>query len=401
MMLAAAGRFGLMPATKPFRVFVNADDEAVSVDELRCLAVTRGGQLIDIDYDTRFNCPMQTRLQIPEGGWSEGLIITVNATDDEWMQADNGLRMPVYYFALIAPDAPVPDNALPIAYIRLDEKGGLWRWEEDFVPPCLFVSAHHRFQELLDKFTQRLASIDEKTRKAIAALPGTSSACASAVALFWPIVQQLDIAADKERDVMTPMQLLGFVQRCVSAYNCACALGKVRVDEQKQKQYEPFVKHTYTYKDVYELTRLGIGYCAEIEANLEKLTVPAAAAPAYEPQQPQPQMQGPITPLLSDNQIKQVCKSPETTIQIGYPNPAATIFFTTDGTNPTPRSAKAVRSGKTHTVKFKNGYKQGPDEPDKTINLRLMAMVNGVTSSISSYFLQMHKSTDFKDVPRI
>lgn len=392
LLLAAAGRFGLMPATVPFRCHLNPSQDAFDVDELQCLAVTRGGNIIDICYDPSYNCPYQTRVPIPAGSWPEGLLLTVCAAD-EWIPTAGNtlLRRPQYYFTAIAANAPVPDNSLPIAHIVYNPDRDAWEEVITFVPPCLFVASHPGYENLREEFSKRLASIDEKTRKG--AEKGNASL---AIAAFWPLIQQLHIAVDMGRDLMTPAQLLSYVQRCVSAYLCACAIAGIKVERKDMSQ---FISHAYDYKDVFQRIDAGIKYCKEIEENLDNL----AAEPQpqqYYPQEPQPQPQSRrlMTPVLGEDQMMQVCTSPETKIDISYPIPTATIFFTIDGSNPTPRSKRATREGTKTIVIFDNGYTQKEYGPDKTITLKLMAMLDGVTSSIGSYDLQMHKSENFKEV---
>lgn len=390
-MLASAGRFGLMPAKEPFRCHLNISQSTIDVDELQCLAVTRGGNIIDINYAPSYNCLYETKVQIPDGEWPDGLILTVNATDDQWILTANNdkLEQPHYSFTLIGANADVPDNALPIACVNASLK----EEDPDFVPPCLYVESHSGFRILREDFYKKLVSIDEKARKA-----GEKGTFSMAIAIFWPLIQQLRITADMGRDLMTPAQLLSYVQRCVSAYICACAIGNIKVEE--KGQFEFFVKRTYGYKDVYALISEGIKYCRKIETGIESLSTEPQQQQYQQPQQPQSRSL--MAPALREDQIEQVCERPITVINISYPIPAANIFFTIDASNPTPRSMMATRNGTTFNVIFENGYDgKKQDEPDKTISLKLIAVLNGVASSISTYNLLMHKSSKFKIVQPI
>jgi len=53
MALASAGRFGLFSQLRQFEVSLNVTNGIVDVEALNCLALTKGGHLIDIHYDTR------------------------------------------------------------------------------------------------------------------------------------------------------------------------------------------------------------------------------------------------------------------------------------------------------------------------------------------------------------
>ena len=390
LMLAAAGRFGLIPTPRPFTLTLNIDQDVVCVDALCCLAVTRGGQLIDVDFDTRYTDCYETRLTIPEGTWEEGLILTVCATADQWRpDTDGKLAHPVYTFAFIAPGTPVPDNAMPIAHI-VNEYG--WRMNEnDFVPPCLFLKSHPDYEELLRRFDGLLSDIDNKARKAIVA-----SGATTAISIFWPLAQRLRIAADKERDLMTPMTLLSNVQKLVSAFNCACTLDPaLQLAEDKAKMYAAYPTAPYNYKDAYQRIKIGLTLCFEISEKVEKLAHGTRPAPEP-PQQPQPAaLQAPV---ITEDQMKQICKTSETTIPLYYPLPDVTIFFTTDASTPTQKSKRATKGKKGFSLKFDNGYRQeNGKEADKVITLKLIAVANGQTSSVSTYQLQMSKNLHFSD----
>lgn len=62
--LAAAGRFGLLPSSRPFGISLNITKGFVDVESLDCLAITRGGDLIDIQYDTLYTGAFDSRVQI-------------------------------------------------------------------------------------------------------------------------------------------------------------------------------------------------------------------------------------------------------------------------------------------------------------------------------------------------
>ena len=392
LMLAAAGRFGLIPSTRPFALTLNIDQDVACVESLCCLAVTRGGQLIDIDFDTRYTNCYDTRLVIPEGTWEEGLILTVCATADQWQpDADGNLAQPVYTFTFIAPGTPVPDNAMPIAHI-VNEYG--WRIDEtDFVPPCLFLKSHPDYEELLRRFETLLADIDTKARKVI-----TASGPTAAISIFWPIAQQLLIAANKECDLMTPMTLLSNVQKLVSAFNCACTLDPaLQLSDDKAKKYSAYPMAPYNYKDAYQRIKIGLALCFEISEGVEKLT--HGTKPQQEQPQPAPaQPTGLAAPTIAADQMQQVCITPEATIPIYYPLSEAKIHFTTDGSTPNQRSKRAAKGQKGFVLKFDNGFRQANgSEPDKVITLKIIAMANGQTSSISTYQVKLSKSMKFRD----
>lgn len=381
LLLAASGRFGLIPSPRPFSLSLNVTKGIVDVESLSCMAVTKGGDLIDVDYDTRYTEAFNTRVMIPDSIEEKELILTVNAVDAPWKETNNGFVEPVYSFALLASNTPVPDNAIPIARI-VDEYG--WRWDDtDFVPPCLLLSAHYKYEELRQRFADVLAAIDTKARKAV------GGGATSAIGIFWPLAQQLRIAADKERDMMTPMALLSNVQKCVSAFTCACQLDPA-LQLADEKMYSAYVLAPYNYKDAYSRIKVGLDICFTISEKVEKLA--EGTKQELKPVKAEPGM--PPAPLIDPSQLQQVCKTPQVTIPVDYPQ-AEAIFFTIDGSSPNLNSRKATRGKNSFSLRFENGFKPSGTEPDKIFTIKLIALVNKLHSNISSYDVVVKKSLNY------
>ena len=262
MSLASAGRFGLFSHLRPFEVSLNITNGIVDVESLNCLALTKGGDLIDIQYDTRYTNPFETRVQIPENHNDSEFILTVNAVSGQWRDNNDGYESPVYDFSLIAPNTPIPDDAMPIARI-VNEYG--WRMDDlDFVPPCLFVSSHKKYMELLREFGDVLFNINTRSKVLL------HSKAKNAICIFWPIVQQLMITVDKERDLMTPMVLLSNVQKCVSAFTCACEIDDY-LELSDVDVFNSFVLSPYDYKDAYQKIKKGLELCLSIKEKIDRI----------------------------------------------------------------------------------------------------------------------------------
>ena len=150
LVLAAAGRFGLLPSSTPFSLSVDISQGVVTVESLTCLAVTRGGHLIDVHYDTKYTNTFDTRVRIPENSNVQEYILAINASEGEWNDTNDGFEEPVHSFSLFPANSPVPTQSMPVA--RLVNDYG-WRLDEvNFVPPCLFVSSHYKYADLLNQF---------------------------------------------------------------------------------------------------------------------------------------------------------------------------------------------------------------------------------------------------------
>lgn len=374
--LSAAGRFGLMPSVRPFKLGLNLSSESVDIISLSCLAVTKGGDIIDVNYDT-FN----QHLLIPEAMDADEYILTINANNDTWHPTDEELyEAPTYTFSLLSPDTNIPDHAMPIGHI-VNNNG--WKLDEDkFVPPCLYLSAHWKYEELQQRFSGILNNIDAKIADS------DVSAAGVAIQIFWPLVQQLRIATEKETDLMTPMTLLSNVQKCVSAFSCACDLDKT-IELEDAKKFHEYIKAPYNYKDAYQRICVGLELCFSISLKIEILKE-RRQAPPKEPKAPT---------ISKENQII-VCNSAKTQIPISYAVPGAIIYYTIDGKEPTNQSnsvSDATSSG--YIIEFENGFgKKNGQEPDRTVLIKLKAVAQGTSSATATYKIVLRKSLNFRDV---
>lgn len=380
-LLTSAGRFGLFPSSRPFDLSLNISGDGVDVESLNCLALTKGGHLIDIEYDTKFTCPFDCHVVIPANSIENDYILIVEQIADKWQETNDGYEVPVCFFSLISSKMPVPENAVPIGRI-VNDYG--WRNDDvDFTPPCLFVSSHPRYESLLKQFSEIMKSVDSKARN----LLNTNGK--EALCIFWPLTQQLMITIDKERDLMTPMTLLSNVQKFVSAFTCSCELDEY-LNLADIETFTNYVYAPYNYEDAYQRIKQGLELCYSISEKVEKLA-----------QRPAPQPTSPLkidAPTVGDDMLQQECTTSETTIMVSYGNPAAAVYFTIDGSTPSNKSERASKSKDGYKAKFDNGYrKEHGHEENKEITIKLMAIVGGISSSVSSYQLSLRKSLKFRN----
>lgn len=368
--LAAAGRFGLLPSKRPFSLTVNTSKDILDVESLSCLALTKNGQLVDVDYDTRFTGNNDTRVMIPDNHTDVSeYYLTINAELERWKEVNDGYEEPVYSFSLIAVNTPVPDNAIPIGRI-VNEYG--WRLDElDFVPPCLFVASHPKYEELLQRFSEVLKDVDYKLRTLI------RSDSRHAIRVLWPIVQQLSISVDKERDLMTPMALYAYVQKFVSAFTCACELDDY-LNLADADTFWNYVSQPYNYQNVYQRIKEGLELCFSINEKIDKMQ--------EEPQQPAGMIE---PPTIADSQLLKRCTNSKARVQVTNNAPGANVYYTIDGSEPTQSSM----SGLVITIDsgFNNSRKK---ESDKTVVVKLKAILNGVSSPVRTYEVTLHKDIE-------
>ena len=366
--LAAAGRFGLFPSVTPYELSLNINKGLVDVEQLSCLAVTKGGYLIDAHYDTKFTNTFDTRIQIPEVNGEKELILTIDASLDKWKDTNDGYEEPEYSFSLIVPNSPLPANSLPIARI-VDEYG--WRMDDvDFMPPCLYITSHQKYLELKKQFEEVLVAVDTKARNLL------RSKGKEAIRIFWPVVQQLMITINKECDLMTPMDLLASVQKFVSAFTCACDLDDY-INLADADKFRSFVYAPYNYKDAYLRIREGLELCFSINEKVGKLDEGQQTPSTIE------------APTISDSQLIKRCTNSKARVQITNNVAGATVYYTVDGGEPTQSSKSGlmiqIDSG------FNNSRKR---EPDKMVTVRVKAFLNGLFSNTNTYEITLQKDIE-------
>lgn len=277
-LLATAGRFGLFPSARPFRISIDIDKNNIDILALECLALTAGGHLIDVHYDTRFSNTFATQVEIPDNGDEESaFLLTINASDDKWQDTNDGYCEPAYTFALINEHSPLPANALPLA--RFVYEYGWSADEVGFVPPCLYISSHPKYQELADRFLKILHEMDTNLTEHI------HTDGRNIIRILLPVIRQLAIDADKERDLMTPMTLLASVQKCVSTFLCGCMLDDF-VQLSDPEIFSNYAASPYDYRNVHLKIQEGLELCLSINEktkSFKETDIPAPAPPKPAP----------------------------------------------------------------------------------------------------------------------
>lgn len=277
LMLASAGRFGLLPSLRPFQLSLNITTDYVEVTSLDLLAITRAGDMIDLTVTGELTDTTNTR--IPFIDHEEELYLTVNVQPDAWTEDEKYMK-PVYTFALITPQSTLSEHAIPIGHLIYDGN-----WQEDtaqFLPPTLYLSGHHRWEELRIQLLDVLKSIHEKTK------PQAQSLVKTAVCIYWPIVQQAFIQVNTEHETMTPHQLLGCIQKVVGGFALACDVDEILTLEDAPTFYN-FSQIPYNYQKAYLRIKQGIGMCHAINEKIDRFSL-LEAAPKPEPEpEPKPE----------------------------------------------------------------------------------------------------------------
>lgn len=375
LILASAGRFGLLPSPRQFQLSLNLNAEAVEVQALDCLAVTRGGFLVDVQLDSKYTNHLEKRVAIPNGMEKSELFLTIRVDPKQWEETLNGYEEPIYAFDLVGVNSTIPDNALPIAHLVYSEQIRGWHIDkEEFVPPCLFVSSHWNYVELMNQFIQKLSEIEAKVFRFLQS--GTNET----FRIFWPVLQQILIDTDKNRDLMTPMTLLGNIQKIVAIFTAACHLDPY-LNLSDASTFRNYALATYNYMNVYSMIKEGLKYCFLINEKVDKI----------ETKQPET----PITkskveaPSIEDDQLYQICKTSVSNVSIVNNTPEATVYYSTDGSMPT----KPVSNGK---IRIKNTFHPNKEEEeDQECVVKLKAVLNDSESDISTFTIILHKGKGY------
>lgn len=283
--VASAGRMGLFPSGRRFALELSLRNDMIEVDCLECTAITRDGTLIEAHWDTNYTGTFDTRVVLPKTDIQSSYFLTIEAPLGAIRTSSDGYSEPAYTLVLRESDSALPDNALPIAHIVYDYA---WRIDDlDFVPPCLYVSSHPAYVQLLEQFSQLLNAMSAALHNQL------YSNARILTAYMLPTVRQLAIRTDKERDLLTPMSLLGMVQQCVSAFATSCELSDV-IRLENLDDWLNYAAMPYSVRDVYTRIKEGLNLCANINQRLSTLDVAPPPMP-QRPTTPRPEPSRPST----------------------------------------------------------------------------------------------------------
>jgi len=375
MALASTGRLGLLPSHRQFHLSLNLNANVVEVLTLDCLAVTRGGFLIDVQIDTKYTNYFDNRVAIPDDMGKKEMLLTISVDTKQWKETLNGYEEPVYTFNLIGINSPIPEKALPIAHlVYLEQTRGWHVDEEEFVPPCLFVSSHQNYMKLMYRFIEILSEVEAKVSQLLQ--PNTHEA----FQILWPVVQQILIDTDKNRDLMTPNALYGNIQKFVAIFTAACQLDPY-LNLSDADVFRNYALAPYNYMDVYLKVKEGLKLCSLINEKVDKIAAKQPEAPKVTSKVE--------APFIEDNQLYQTCKTSVSTIPIINNTPGATVYYSTDGSMPT----KPVSNGK---IKIRNTFHPNKEkEEDQECIVKLKAVLNDSESDVSTFTVILHKAKDY------
>ncbi len=280
---ASSGRYGLFTTRKPFSVAINITGNALEVTSMSCHGLTRTGCFIDINFDSNFANTFDTRVMLPNIVSDEGYILVVKVNEGMWREIDGAFSELAYSFELLPENSDIPENALPVG--RLINDSG-WRLDElTFVPPCLFVSAHPK---LVNQCMRAMEISREIYMRCI------SSPDCVAVALIcsvWTASFAMTNRLDKERDTLTPPQLLSAIQILVDAFVAGCRADNY-ISLENQEEFATYAQKPFDARNIFRDIEIGIALCEEISAKMVTVSQITAAESCQEKKQPAKQVSG-------------------------------------------------------------------------------------------------------------
>lgn len=365
LLLGAAGRFGLLPAKRPFSISLNFNKNIVEVVELNCLGVTRGHQLLDITFDSRYTQTGDLRVNIPAQDEKTAFLLLV-AASDKFCDIGGNICESEWKISLIEENTPVPDDALPLARIVYDMG---WREDNvDFLPPCMFLSSLATYMELANGFSDLLEKLDCVVYEKLQTDSG------QARLVLWPMIKRLHIVMENEKDTMSPLTFLTKIQECISAIHCAFILDDCLELSEADKCAE-FARIHFDFKNCYRNIVYGIDL---LEIKYKKLKESALETP---------RVKDVTSPWIEKSELHFLATSNDVRFKVMGLDPGATGYYSLDDAEP--------------TIPLQNGQfvpinpqfnRTRTNENDRSYVLKLKASLDGRSSKVSTFNLTVSKN---------
>lgn len=259
-LVASGGRYGLFTTVRPFEISANIHNNIIEMVSLNCHGLTKSGKFVDIEFDSNFTNTFDPRVAIPDSIGTDAFILVVRLHGNDRREVSEMYCETTYTFELIGENNPIDNDSLPICRI-VNQYG--WRLDEtDYVPPCLYISAHPKYIEALDKARSLYKKISDRC------LDSHDCVAGMLLSTFWTTVSSELINIDKLRDSLTPDALFASLQKVISSFVIGC-----RVDEyvslENADPFVEYVKKPYNVKGLYTDIESGLKLCAEIAVKME------------------------------------------------------------------------------------------------------------------------------------
>lgn len=258
--IASGGRFGLIPVSKPFELSVNISGNVLEVVSLSCHGVTKSGMMVDIDFDSNYTNTFDTRVVIPTANDDEAFLIVVKFHRAQWREVNEICSEAAYTFELVGENSIIDNDSLPIGRI-VNQYG--WRLDEtEFVPPCLYVSAHPRYVELVSRAKSILKSISDRC------LAAHNCVARHLLGTLWPCVVYAHSDIDKAQEVLLPASVFSSIQKVVSAFIIGCSIDEY-ISLEDADSFVAYHQKPYNGKSICQDIEKGLELCSEIAIKMD------------------------------------------------------------------------------------------------------------------------------------
>lgn len=258
--IATGGRFGLIPVNNPFELSVNVGNNVVEVVSLSCHGLTRSGKIVDIEFDSNYSGTFDTRVSMPSSIGDESFLLVVKYHDKQWREVNDIYSEPYYTFELVNINSTIDNDSLPIGLI-VNQYG--WRLDEtQFVPPCLYTSAHPKFEDMAIRAKLVLKSISD------ICLNSQNCVARHLLGSIWTAATENYLFIDKNHDALSPIDLFTSIQKVVASFTIGCSIDEYVTLENS----DPFVEYfhrPYDLRNLYRNIQDGLALCAEISTKMD------------------------------------------------------------------------------------------------------------------------------------
>ena len=144
-----SNRMGLIPGA-PFQCKAAFTDNQFEADDLRCMALLPSGRIIDAEEHVQVAIPML---------FQEKYYLTVGFSEQGKAYEREGVAYirPRYNFEIHTREEVENADIFPL--LRFHVNSGTVSISQDFIPPCLLLTAEPRFKQYINGFVDKLATI--------------------------------------------------------------------------------------------------------------------------------------------------------------------------------------------------------------------------------------------------
>lgn len=258
--IATGSRFGLIPWEKPFELSVNVSNNVLEVVSVSCHGVTKSGINVDIEFDSNFTNTFDTRVAIPSSNEEDAFLLIVKFQNRQWREVNDMYSEPLYTFELIGENSPIDCNSLPIGLL-VNQYG--WRLDEtDFVPPCIYTSAHPKFAEQLNRAKLTFKAISDRC------LNAQNCVARQLICSIWKSAAESFITIDKNRESITPANLFEALQKTVASFIIGCSTDEY-ITLENPELFTAYYHRSFDERNIYRDIQKGLELCNEISIKLD------------------------------------------------------------------------------------------------------------------------------------